>query len=308
VNQNEVLISSQGKDLIVTRIEGEKPTQTKLPPIHRDVIRSLTVTPDHKQWISGGFGQLNFWDIQSGQMERSITKPLKGRITALTFTADGSRLLVGESIPGVFGMIHIFQSGNTVPEHSWQAHKDEITAIQESKDGSYWMSASADHTVRFWQTDTLLEADWLEGHTAPIMGLTQNTDGSLLISAGTDNAIKVWDQQSRERLYDLGRHQFGLMDLLWKTDKSELYALNQKGNIYRYQELKVHTGAQSSNTGREKVISRTKKPGSCLTYWEKHDLLVMGTFEGELHAYTLSGKSAWKTKPFEDTPKSLASQ
>ncbi|MBT6237056.1 MAG: hypothetical protein HOI50_01760 [Verrucomicrobia bacterium] len=305
---NEAIISSQGRDLIVTRLENKKPRQTRLPTQHKDVIRSLTITPDHKQWVSGGFGYLNFWNIQSGQIERSISKPLKGRITALTFTADGSKLLVGESIPGVFGKIHIFREDSSVPEESWQAHHDELTSLQESRNGSFWMSASADHTVRIWESDTLLEVDWLEGHIAPIMELAQDTNGTLLISAGTDNAIKVWDQQSRERIYDLGRHQFGVMDLLWKTEKSELFALNQRGTIYRYQDLKVHTGAQSSNTGREKVINRTKQPGSCIGFWEQHDLLVMGTFEGELHAYSSEGKSAWITKPVQDDLKPLASQ
>ena len=115
---NEAIISSQGRDLIVTRLENKKPSQTRLPTQHKDVIRSLTITPDHKQWVSGGFGNLNFWNIQSGQIERSISKPLKGRITALTFTADGSKLLVGESIPGVFGKIHIFREDSSVPEAS----------------------------------------------------------------------------------------------------------------------------------------------------------------------------------------------
>ena len=305
---NEAIISSQGRDLIVTRLENKKPSQTRLPTGHKDVIRSLTITPDQKQWVSGGFGYLNFWNIQSGQIERSISKPLKGRITTLTFTADGSKLLVGESIPGVFGKIHIFREGGSVPEESWQAHDDELTSFQESRNGSFWMSASADHTVRIWESDTLLEVDWLEGHVAPIMELAQNTNGTLLISAGTDNAIKVWDQQSRERIYDLGRHQFSVVDLLWKAEKSELFALNQRGSIYRYQDLKVHTGAQSSNTGKEKIINRTKQPGSCLGFWKQHDLLVMGTFEGELHAYSSEGKSAWVTKPFLDDLKPLASQ
>ena len=306
--KNSAIISSQGRELIVTRIAEDKPTQSKLSGLHNDAVRSLTVTPDQTQWVSGGFGHIHFWNIETGLLDHTISNPLIGRVTAMTYTMDGSKLIVGESIPGVSGIIHVFHESETFPEHSWQAHGDELTALQESYNGSFWMSGSADHTVRIWESDTFLEKDWLEGHTAPIMKLTQNTDGSLLISAGSDNALKVWDQLSRERLYDLGRHQFGLIDVFWKQDKSELFALNQRGTIYRYQDLKVHSGAQSSNTGRERVINRTKKPGSCLTYWKQHDLLVMGTFEGELHAFTSDGKAKWNTKPFESNQKPLASQ
>lgn len=304
---NGAMLSSQGKDLIVTHLEDKKPIQVKLPTRHRDAVRSLTVTPDQTNWVSGGFGIIHFWDVKTGQVERSISEPLEGRITSLQYTMDGSRLLVGESLPGVFGKIHVFPSDQFAPSHSWLAHDDEITDLQESGNGSYWMTASADHTVRTWETDTLREANWLEGHTAPVTNLTQNTDSTLLISAGLDNAIKVWDQQSGERLYDLGRHQFGILNLIWMAERSELYALNQKGTLYRYQDLKPHTGAQSSNTGRERVIQRTKKPGSCLIYWKKHNCLVMGTFEGELQSFTMDGKSLWTTKPFSPKSKSLAS-
>ena len=171
------------------------------------------------------------------------------------------------------------------------------------------MTASADHTVRIWESDSGVEQDWLEGHSAPVMALVFNVDGSMLISAGSDNALKVWDMKSRERLFDLGRRpQYSFLDVCWEPEKSQLFAINQKGDLYRYLELKAHTGAQSSRTGSEKVMARTRKPLSCMTYWASQKSLVVGTFEGELLAFDLAGKSKWTLPPQDAGPEDLASR
>lgn len=305
----DMLLSSQGAQLIVTRMVENEPEQVRLPAAHKESVRAVAVTPDGSQWVSGGFGRLVFWNVETQEILREFSEGLKGQINAITFTQDGSRMLVAEGIPGLYGNIHVYAGLDETPERTWQAHADEVYDIQESHDGSYWMTASADHTVRIWESDSGVEQDWLEGHSAPVMALVLNGEGSLLISAGSDNALKVWDMQSRERLFDLGRRpQYSFLDVCWEPEKSQLFAINQKGDLYRYLELKAHTGAQSSRTGSEKVMARTKKPLSCLTYWASQKCLVAGTFEGELQAFDLNGKTQWTIPPYESPSDDLASR
>ena len=308
-NARDKMISSQGSELIVTQLIEEKPEQVRLPSAHKESVRAIAVTPDGTQWVSGGFGRLVFWDVETQEIIFEWSEGLKGQINAITFTQDGSRLLVAEGIPGIYGNIHAYAVSKETPERTWQAHADEVFDIKESHDGSYWMTASADHTVRIWESDSGVEQDWLEGHSAPVMALVLNGDGSLLISAGSDNALKVWDMKSRERLFDLGRRpQYSFLDVCWEPEKSQLFAINQKGDLYRYLDLKAHSGAQSSNTGNEKVMARTKKPLSCLTYWVSQKSLVVGTFEGELQAFDLNGKTQWTLPPHDSGPDDLVSR
>jgi len=303
------MLSSQGSELIVTRLVDDKLEQVRLPTAHKESVRAVAVTPDGTQWVSGGFGRLIFWDVETQEIIREWSEGLKGQINAITFTRDGSRMLVAEGIPGLYGNIHVYSGLEAPPERTWQAHADEVFDIQESHDGSYWMTASADHTVRIWESDSGIEQDWLEGHSAPVMALVMNGEGSLLISAGSDNALKVWDMKSRERLFDLGRRpQYSFLDVCWEPEKSQLFAINQKGDLYRYLELKEHTGAQSSSTGSEKVMARTKKPLSCLTYWASQKSLVVGTFEGELQAFDLNGKTKWTLPSYDSGPNDLVSR
>lgn len=305
----DLLLSSQGSALIVTRVAEDKPEQVRLPAVHQESVRAIAVTPDGTQWVSGGFGRLVFWDVETQEVVREWSESLKGQINSITYTRDGSRMLVAEGIPGLYGNIHVYTGLDETPERSWRAHADEVFDIQESFDGNYWMTASADHTVRIWESDSGIEQDWLEGHSAPVMALVLNGEGSLLISAGSDNSLKVWDMKARERLFDLGRRpQYSFLDVCWEPEKSQLFAINQKGDLYRYLELQAHSGAQSSRTGNEKVMARTKKPLSCLTYWKSQESLVVGTFEGELQAFDLSGKSKWTLPPHDAAPDDLLSR
>ncbi|MDG1890460.1 MAG: hypothetical protein P8L18_04035, partial [Verrucomicrobiota bacterium] len=109
----------------------------------------------------------------------------------------------------------------------------------------------------------------------------------------------VWDAHARERIYDLGRsHAFALLDILWEPSQSQLFAINQRGDLYRYVQLKNHSGAASARPGSESILARTGKPVACLVHWKSREWLVMGTFDGELHALNLKGKVEWHLPPY----------
>ena len=95
------------------------------------------------------------------------------------------------------------------------------------------------------------------------------------------------------------------MDLAWDKASSRLYAINQRGDFYRYSELQAHSGAQSSNTGREKVLHRMRQPASSLMIWPEAQYAIIGTFSGALHAFTLDGEKRWEL-PLVPEPVALA--
>ena len=99
-----------------------------------------------------------FWDAHTGEMLDEITDGLLGRITQLMISHDQPRLIAC-SLPGWSGNMHLFDLERRVPLFTWQAHKDEIFDCVETRDSSYWITASADHTIKLWESDTYREHD-----------------------------------------------------------------------------------------------------------------------------------------------------
>jgi len=74
-----------------------------------------------------------------------------------------------------------------------QGHSDIITQIAWSADGKRLASASKDHTIRLWNTETGELVSVLEGHTDIVLGIAWAPDGGTLASVSGDDTIKLWN-------------------------------------------------------------------------------------------------------------------
>jgi WD40 repeat protein len=102
-----------------------------------------------------------------------------------------------------------------------QGHSGWITAVACRNDGQQLASASADRTVRVWDTNTHQEVCSLPGHTAPVWGVAFSPDGSRLASAGDDRTVRIWTVADRRAVHVLEGH----------TDLVTSVAFSPKGNL-----------------------------------------------------------------------------
>lgn len=82
-------------------------------------------------------------------------------------------------------------------------HAMRVDGVAFSTDGQLLASASADNTVRLWDTATRREVRTLTGHAQGVKAVAFSRDGRTLASGSIDGQIKLWDVANGHELRTL---------------------------------------------------------------------------------------------------------
>lgn len=156
--------------------------------------------------------------IKGGELKQRLDIGFGGH--SVTFTADGSKLLVG----GDDHAIHVFDvAGDALTESSkLEKHRGPVSSLTTSPDGKWIASAdSAKRLIVLWDAATLAPvfAKW-EFHGGRVNNITFSPDSTHLISGSLDQDMYVWnvvDKRMRKVLIK-GAHRGGVNDCIWLDD------------------------------------------------------------------------------------------
>lgn len=258
---------------------------------HPEGIQSMAWSPDGKTLVTGGFRRVRFWDAETGIRRGDWTNSLVGRIQALAFTPDGVTLAVADGVEGRAGRVRLIPwqdpAGKPI---SWKAHADAVFDLEFSADGTRLVTAGGDHRVRVWNPATREEIAILEGHTAQVFAAAFNTNATQVVSGGADRQIKVWDIATREKLVSLGNPSSGVSGVAWPADSSTVFTTSESGAVYRYTQLKSHSGEQSSATADEKHLGDLASGAVCLSASTNGTRIAVGGQDGSVRVWDRDGK------------------
>jgi WD40 repeat protein len=191
---------------------------------HEQSVTSVAWGPGGQLAVSGSHDRtVRLWDVSTGRClhtfqgpgtdnrseERSgcsmaylvflwITLALRasgllarGRITAATLVlAILTFLLVGVvAVRALWYLISLL-----LPSRF--SHKDRVTSVAWSPDGSRILSGSADQTLRLWNVSSGRLERTFVGHSATVTSVAWAPDGCCVLSGSADSTLRLWNVSS----------------------------------------------------------------------------------------------------------------
>jgi WD40 repeat protein/mono/diheme cytochrome c family protein len=169
---------------------------------------------------------LNEIELRLPENQATIAKlgPHTGHVNALTFTADGTKLIAASGEPGVSGEVTIWNVADGKQLKRFTGHKDAIYAVAVSTDGKTLATGSYDQKIILWNPADGAALRTLEGHNGAIFDVAFRPDGKVLASASADRTVKLWDVATGKRLDTRSEPTKEQQTLAFSPDGGKLYA------------------------------------------------------------------------------------
>jgi hypothetical protein len=123
-----------------------------------------------------------------------------GKVTALHFTPDGTRLVTASGVAGLGGLAAIWSVADGTLVRRFAGHRDILYDAELSPNGKLLATCGYDKDINLWDalSGKLLRA--LEGHTGAIYDVAFSPDSRFLASASADDTCKVWRVEDGQRM------------------------------------------------------------------------------------------------------------
>ncbi len=225
VDQSGSLSLLDGANQTVTAVRGQVKDANSLKSLGND-----------RWWIGFGNGKAEIWklptgwDLAAGLGSPLDANPFPDRVTALAFSPDASKLVIGSGEPSRSGMIYLFDlASNQIVKSLPDAHSDVVVSLAYSPDGAQLASGGADRMAKIWKADSLEFIKTLEGHTHHVNSVSWNCDGRQLLTASADTTVKVWNVSTAQQIktLDLGDAELNAAVFVAQADQMVVAASTQ---------------------------------------------------------------------------------
>lgn len=210
-----------------------------LKMIGRESINDLAFSPDGCMIAASNGFDINFWNVETGDLVDAITgyyevvkdalfipgrdiivscdrgiriwdlKTLKllktipstESVRCLQLSPNGNTLACGN----YDNLVLLFDVNTWLKKYTLKGHVDGISSVAFSPDGNTLISSSWDRTIRLWNINTGKYIATLKGDTTEPEYVVFNSNGKMIFSVD-DGKIRCWDinTQSIEKTIDTG--------------------------------------------------------------------------------------------------------
>ncbi|WP_413173651.1 eIF2A-related protein [Anabaena azotica] len=144
---------------------------------HGEQGRDVNFSPDGKLIASASADKtIKLWQI-------NINQPQLEDINSVSFSK--SQIFAA----GWDGKISIWNQGKI---HQFLAHKNIINAVNISPDGKILATASADKSIKLWNSQNYQLIKTITGHQDQVTSISFSPNNQMLVSGSADKIIKLW--------------------------------------------------------------------------------------------------------------------
>ncbi len=167
-----------------------------------------------------------------GKNVRNLKTP-EGKINALHFSTDGTKLVAATGISGLKGEAIVFdtKSGEVIKTIGEGTHRDILFDAEFSPDGTLLATAGYDRNIHLWDfaTGKLLRS--MTSHNGAVYDLAFSPDGTVLASASGDGTCKIWLVATGERLDTLNQPEAEQYRVAFTPDGKHIVAAGADNRI-----------------------------------------------------------------------------
>ncbi|XP_076368102.1 jouberin-like isoform X3 [Tachypleus tridentatus] len=191
------------------------------------------------------------------------------------FSNNGRRLAAGcLSLKACEIVLYEIPSGNQVTKFS--GHSGNIYDLDWSSDDSYLLSASADGTIRIWNTEKLSSFPLaVLPHPSYVYSARFHPHiSNIVVSAGFDHVLYVWKMlplggEQPELVQELEGHHSMVNSLCWDSSQNKLYSADGDGKIIVWKAGPC-TENEFNQWTKEKIVSLPELKGVPLNSLSLH--------------------------------------
>ncbi|KAF5847063.1 hypothetical protein GGP41_003309 [Bipolaris sorokiniana] len=185
------------------------------------------------------------WDAYSGQCLWTFDLHLQ-QASSVAFSPDGTRLALASGHEVKIGDVY---SGGCL--QTFEGHSSWVPSVAFSPDGMRLASASADMTVKIWDTQSAHHLPELVRYRYRVRLVAFSPDGTRLISASDE--VKIWDAYSGQCLQTLKGNSYKLDSVAFSPDGA--YIVSNQGK-FRLGASVVGTPSNIINLGHTHNVDR----------------------------------------------------
>jgi WD40 repeat protein len=160
------------------------------PFAHQSWVAGAKISPDGRTLLSASAdGGARLWDVESGEVKRTIMAPGEDRMRSVAFSPDGKRVLTGSAN----GVAAIWDAATGAEIGKPMIHDGGVYGVAFSPDGRFVLTACFDGTARLWDAETGEPLGRSLRHANAVYSAVFSPDGSKVLTGSQDMTARVWD-------------------------------------------------------------------------------------------------------------------